>query len=257
MTGQELALRLRQARNAAGLTQAQAARAIGRPPQTLGGWENARSQPDVGALTALMRLYRVNAAAFLGLEAETFTLAEVRMLQRYRALDEHGRRMADLTLEEETRRLREETARAARRAQPARPARAPQAEIEAQNLLAFRVSDQPAAAGTGVYLGPECFHTVYVNAQALPRGAAFGVPVRGDSMEPVYHDGDILVVSGEQPRCGEVGVFTLDGSGYVKKLGEGVLLSLNPAYAPIPMDESIRCNGKVIGVLSPRDVDAE
>ena len=102
MTGQELALRLRQARNAVGLTQAQAARAIGRPAQTLGGWENARSQPDVGALTALMRLYRVNAAAFLGLEAETFTLAEVRMLQRYRALDAHGRRMADLTLEEET-----------------------------------------------------------------------------------------------------------------------------------------------------------
>ncbi len=253
MTGRELAVRLREARSAAGLTQAQAARAIGRPQQTLGGWENARSQPDVGALTALMRLYRVNAAAFLGLEAETFTLAEVRMLQRYRALDAHGRRMADLALEEETRRLREEAARAAGRMQPARAGRASEAASEGQ--IAFRVSDQPAAAGAGVYLGPECFHTVYVNAQALPHGAAFGVPVRGDSMEPVYHDGDILVVSGEQPRYGEIGVFTLDGNGYVKKLGRGVLLSLNPAYAPIPMDESIRCNGKVVGVLSPQDVD--
>ena len=238
MTALDLARKLKEARLAAEMTQMQAARAIGRPQQTLAGWENARSQPDIETLTALIRLYRVNAAGFLGFQTEVLGLDEIRFMQKFRSLDRHGRRMVDFALQEEVRRMSEAGE-----------------EENKTHRLPFRLSDQAAAAGAGVYLGPESFHTVYVNAQALPRKAAFGVPVRGDSMEPLYHDGDILIVSGEQPRLGEIGVFTLDGSGYVKKLGDGVLLSLNPAYDPIPMDESIRCNGKVIGVLGKDEIE--
>ena len=113
----------------------------------------------------------------------------------------------------------------------------------------FRISEQPAAAGTGVYLGPESFYEIYVNVNTLPRGAIFGIPVRGDSMQPDYQDGDILIISKDEPAIGEIGVFTLDGQGYVKTRGESSLLSLNDKYDPIPMNDSIRCNGKVVGVL--------
>ena len=88
-----------------------------------------------------------------------------------------------------------------------------------------------------------------VRADALPQNAAFGVPVSGDSMEPKFHDGDILIVSTEKPHLGEVGIYTMDGQGYVKVLGKNELISLNPNYAPIRMTEDIICNGKVIGVL--------
>ena len=71
-------------------------------------------------------------------------------------------------------------------------------------------------------------------------------------MEPTYHDGDILIIeSAEDISVDEVGVFTINGEGFVKKRGDGVLISLNPAYAPVPMSDNTRCNGRVIGVLDP------
>ena len=117
-------------------------------------------------------------------------------------------------------------------------------------VIPFRCSIQPASAGTGTNLGPDFFETIYVQTNSLTRRASFGVPVRGDSMEPLYHDGDVLMIEGTQDvEQGEIGVFILDGEGYVKKRGEGELISLNPAYPPVPMTEEGWCIGRVIGVL--------
>ena len=83
------------------------------------------------------------------------------------------------------------------------------------------------------------------------RRTAFAVPVSGDSMEPKFHDGDIALVNFEPAEPGDIVVVTMDGLGYIKKLGDGVLLSLNKKYKPIPMKEDMRVNGKVIGILDP------
>ena len=50
-------------------------------------------------------------------------------------------------------------------------------------------------------------------------------------------------------EVGDIALVTMDGCGYVKMIGEGELISLNKRYAPIPMTDDIRINGKVIGVL--------
>lgn len=57
--------------------------------------------------------------------------------------------------------------------------------------------------------------------------ADFAVEVDGNSMEPDYLNGDILLVQSTPTiEVGEVGVFTLNGDGYVKELGEvGELLA--------------------------------
>lgn len=126
----------------------------------------------------------------------------------------------------------------------------------------FRNSDQAASAGTGVFLNDESMDTIHVRLDALPRGYEraperyFGVPVAGDSMEPHFHDGDILIVSQEPVDVGDIGVFTMNGEGYVKKLGRGVLHSLNPEYEDLPLEEDVRCNGKVVGVLKSEDIES-
>ena len=48
---------------------------------------------------------------------------------------------------------------------------------------------------------------------------------------------------------GEIGIFVLNGEGYIKKWGGDKLVSLNPVYEPIIIteDDALYCKGKVIG----------
>lgn len=232
---------LRAARQRSGLTQLQVAQSLGLSASAYCGYETGKRQPDLSRLRRLSLLLRVSVDELLGLRAvpsprvPELSSAEAEGLSLYRSLDAHGQRLVRVVLQEELSRM-------------------DQASVPVQASLLFRISEQPAAAGHGVYLGPDAFRDVRVPRNALPRGASFGVPVSGDSMEPKYHDGDVLIVSDALPEVGDVGVFVMDGMGYVKVCGHGELLSLNPAYAPIPMTESIRPCGKVLGTLDPRRI---
>ena len=76
--------------------------------------------------------------------------------------------------------------------------------------------------------------------------ADFAVEVDGDSMEPDYHDGDIVFVRlSEDVPVGAVGLFIHDGRGYIKERGEKYLISRNPDYPDIHGE--CRTVGVVIG----------
>ena len=110
------------------------------------------------------------------------------------------------------------------------------------------------SAGTGQFLDGENYEMVEVGAE-VPEGSNFGVRVAGDSMEPNYHDGDILLVRRkESVTPGELGIFVLDGCGYFKKFDGDRLLSLNPAYPPILLKNFTQtaCCGQVIGRMRKR-----
>ena len=116
---------------------------------------------------------------------------------------------------------------------------------------AIKLYTLAASAGTGQFLDDGDF--TWMDAAGVPEGADFAVRVAGDSMEPRYHDGQTVYVKASPTvGDGEAGLFSWQGSGYIKILHdrpEGVRLhSLNPAYADIPVPEpaQLRVFGRIL-----------
>ena len=108
------------------------------------------------------------------------------------------------------------------------------------------------SAGTGQFLDGENYEMVEVGAE-VPDGANFGVRIAGDSMEPRYHDGEVIWVRQQRSlMTGEIGIFLYDGCAYLKQLSAGenamMLHSLNPCYKDIVISPELplRVLGKVL-----------
>lgn len=124
-----------------------------------------------------------------------------------------------------------------------------------------------ASAGTGQFLDEGNYEMVSFPKSSVPEKADFALRIAGDSMEPVYHDGQVIWVQEcSELRPGQVGIFVYDGNGYIKALGERepdeaettlfmgedgsagkqpILISYNKAYRPIRISPEL--DFKIIG----------
>ena len=121
---------------------------------------------------------------------------------------------------------------------------------EVIQLYNYDYYDHPASAGTGQYL-----NDVRVEQIELPVDvdADFVIPIKGDSMEPDYHDGDLVFIqTSVDLNDGVIGVFNYDGDAYIKQLvidkEQAYLHSLNPAYKDMPItpETDFRIIGEVV-----------
>ncbi|WP_050254011.1 S24 family peptidase, partial [Streptococcus pneumoniae] len=121
---------------------------------------------------------------------------------------------------------------------------------EAIRLYSYDYYDHPASAGTGQYL-----NDVRVERIELPVDvdADFVIPIKGDSMEPDYHDGDLVFIqTSVDLNDGVIGVFNYNGDAYIKQLvideDQAYLHSLNPEYKDMPItpDTDFRIIGEVV-----------
>lgn len=163
---------------------------------------------------------------------EFFKSQEVLIIKKYRTLDEYGKKAVDDLLNTEHERC---------------------TYIEPEEraiTIEIKRSILPASAGSGEFLSDE-----YLEPREYPdcenaRRADVVIPVSGDSMEPKFYDGDELYVR-LQPavEIGEIGIFIIEGKGYVKEYAEDRLISLNPEYDDVYPSEygECRCVGKVLG----------
>ena len=113
--------------------------------------------------------------------------------------------------------------------------------------------DMPVSAGIGEFLADSTrIEDISIPDDPRTAEADYALRINGDSMEPKYRSGDIILIqTADTVEEGELGVFILDGSGYFKKYGGDHLISLNPKYAPIPLKdfEDVACCGRVVGKL--------
>lgn len=244
--------RIKEARNRKGLTQTELGGLIGVAKTTIAGYER-QYEPSAAQLGAIADALDVDVTFLLQDEIKKRHDSQAtphemdRLVKKYRLLDPYGKEAVDGVLDVESRRCEEDRQKQAAIIQAQRE----KMEAAEENIIyIFPGYSTPMSAGTGQLAGEE-YPENYRLVKEPPRGASYIAPVRGDSMEPTFHDGDKLFIrTCEEIRKGQIGVFFMDGKQWVKELGDGVLISHNPdpKYAPRAFTEDIRCQGLVLGV---------
>ncbi len=208
------------------LSQKLEAMGCGTSQKAVSRWERGSSEPNIRQFVALCSLYDVrDVPAVFGSRRsgrETLNAAgQKRVLEYIRLLEQD----AEFSL------------------------RPPERKVAA--LRTIPLYDLPVSAGTGQFLDSSDY-TLMEADDTVPLSATFAVRIRGDSMLPRFVDRQIVYVKQQQTlQDGEIGIFVLDGDAYCKQLSleDGTaLISLNPAYPPIPVREfsELRILGKVV-----------
>lgn len=132
----------------------------------------------------------------------------------------------------------------------------PEPEQE-QETIFIEYSTLKVSAGTGEPLIDDTYHDfLKVKRSDLTEEANFAVQISGNSMLPRFKDKEwVLVRSQPDVEIGEIGIFIIDGNGYIKERAADRLVSINPEYDDIFFKENqdIKCKGLVIGTLESDD----
>ena len=225
-------------------TRNEFAEKLGIPSTTLRNYETDVREPGHTFLKQISEFFNVSVDYLLCLTDDKEVLnsfrlrsSEQNLVEKYRLLDSHGQETVSYILDRELKRT-EQLEKAAAFSQ--RP-----------NTRIIQYFHKLASAGTGQFV----FDDIPVEQIEIPDTSAYkhvsyAISIKGDSMEPLYEDGDVLLIDSDtQIEMGEIGVFLVDGNSYVKKLGNGELISLNENYPNIPLTEDSRYMGKVVDRL--------
>lgn len=122
----------------------------------------------------------------------------------------------------------------------------------AKDQLCAGYSPGTEIAGIG-----EPFH-VYANMVHSDMDCIFSIS--GDSMEPEFHDGDMVMVQrlhdSSELNIGEIGAFACGNDAYIKVYSKAGLRSLNKKYKMIRFheDDQVMLIGRVLGILNPNAI---
>ena len=229
--------RIKEYRLRKGMTQQELAEALGESSgRVIYHWEKGSGRPDCEKIAKLCDLLDVSADELIGCKVMHHrpTATEWNMIQKYRALDEHGKEIVDYLIEVEHKRI---------------------AVAEKKPKLRMLKIDYyalPASAGTGNFLDGEFAEELLVPESDIAEQADFVISVGGDSMEPTFHNGDkVFVEKCDSVDIGEIGIFVVNGDVYIKERGNNQLISHNQKYNPIALTEhdSAFCCGRVLGCV--------
>ncbi|MBR5088471.1 MAG: LexA family transcriptional regulator [Ruminiclostridium sp.] len=177
-------------------------------------------------------LYKRSPQSLMDITDDTFI--DTNINKKYHTLDRYGKKAVDdiLNIEYERCTAPSETA-------PIPTIKIKHSEYKASAGFGFDLEDRDEWDEIDIPDTPEA------------RDADFAVTIFGNSMEPIYHDSDIVLVKiQDRVNIGETGIFVVNGQGYIKQYGGDRLISVNSDYKDIVFTEGdfIKCAGKVIGI---------
>ena len=191
---------------------------------------------------------------------------EIRLIENYRQLDTHGRELVALVLNKETERMTNasygigtDTEVNKKSAKILTPKKPKSTYIPSSPVVGGRrditLYNMAVSAGKGMYIDDESSGKINIPATPKTQMASCALRISGNSMEPKYHNGDIILIQQcDSVEVGELGIFILDGEAYFKQFGGDRLISLNPEYNDILLKDFTMsdCFGRVIGKLKKK-----
>lgn len=102
MASKEFSDRLKKLRKLAGYSQKEVYEHFNIPQSTFSSWEVGKSEPSAEMLIQLCEFYKCDMMKeFSDINKDMVTNIDLSLLEKYHALDEHGKEMVDFTLEKE------------------------------------------------------------------------------------------------------------------------------------------------------------
>ena len=238
--------RIRYYRKQRNLMQKELGARIGVSGNAVTNWEAGRTRPDIFLIPAICDALGISFAELFGMDAPNLEMTEreKRLVRQYRLLDQEHMYTVDslmqtlLTVQE--------------------------ARKETRKIVQLPLYGKSLAAGFG---DPSEFESdsepirLYASPAVLQADCVF--KVNGDSMEPQYHSGDLVLVKripdGSPLQFGEVGAFIVGNELYIKEYREDGLHSLNPQYPVMRFDgdTNVYLVGRVLGVAEPGAVSED
>ena len=237
--------RIKYYREHLGLEQKDIARQLGFTPNAVSNWENGRTRPDFSIVPKLCEILHITLYDLYGIDnpLNQYTAKEQQIVNDYRSLSKGHQFTVDNLIS---------TLQAVEYAENCR------------DISELIECDKRLAAGfdTGLEFDDEGT-PIYLYTSDLIRKADYVFTVSGDSMEPEYHDGDMVLVQ-RYPGCpalryGEVGAFIIGNETYIKIYEEDGLHSFNESYDTMRFTDadSVYLIGRVLGILDPEDIASD
>lgn len=227
---------IKKARTRQKMTQEQLAKHLNKSKNVISNWERGDNKPDAESILQLCTLLNMDPNTLLDWQrTEEYHLSfdEKNIINNYRNIEDWQKNTLKSVLEDfvEHSQIHE--------------------LIPTRFVPLYTISP---SAGIGNYLYEDLdSEQIEIKDTQENKHVDYILKVDGHSMEPKFQDGSYVKVKIQNSILPhEIGIFTIDGTSFIKQYEVDHLHSINPDYEDIQLQEDmyIRCEGKVLGIYN-------
>lgn len=233
--------RVKYFREKRGMEQMALAEQLGIKSNAISNWEHGRTRPDLNQIPKICAILGISFYELFGVDdpMRNYTAEEQQLVADYRFLTDQNKAVVDAVLATLKKRQLAESC----------PSITKIIRFKKQLAAGFDITEEYDDEGEPIYL----------YSSDIIDSADCVFTVSGNSMEPEYHDGDLVLVN-RFPGCGklkpgDVGAFMIGNETYIKEYQKDGLHSFNKKYKTMKFnsDDHVILIGKVEGLVEESD----